>query len=60
MCGRFNILTNTREFALLFEVANAPELPPRFNVSPTQSIPIVKLNHGKRDCSLVRWGLVSV
>ncbi len=60
MCGRYNILTNHREFASLFGVNDAPELPARYNVSPTQTVPIVKLNEGKRVCSLVRWGLVPV
>ena len=46
MCGRYNILTNTREFATLFGLADAPELKERYNVSPTQTISAIDYGHG--------------
>ena len=60
MCGRYNILTNTREFATLFGVADAPELKDRYNVSPTQAVPIVRQTDGQRSWAFVRWGLIPV
>ena len=35
-----------------------PNFPPRYNVAPTQPIPIVRLVDGKRRFALVRWGLL--
>src|SRR5258707_331357 len=32
--------------------------PPRYNIAPTQPVPIVRLDHGKRQFALVRWGLI--
>jgi putative SOS response-associated peptidase YedK len=58
MCGRFNILTNLHEVATLFGVSKPPDFPKRYNVSPTQTIPIVKAEDGKRSIALVRWGLI--
>src|SRR5262249_53981906 len=31
---------------------------PRYNVAPTQPVPIVRLVEGKRQFALVRWGLI--
>jgi putative SOS response-associated peptidase YedK len=35
-------------------------LEPRYNIAPTQNVPIVRQDdaNGKRSCDLVRWGLV--
>jgi putative SOS response-associated peptidase YedK len=48
-----------------YAVTSAPEairapanLPPRYNVAPTQPIVIVRLMDGKRQFALVRWGLL--
>ena len=35
-----------------------PNFPPRFNVAPTQPVPIARLVNGKRRFALVRWGLI--
>ncbi len=35
-----------------------PNFPPRFNVAPTQPVPIVRLEAGKRHFVLMRWGLI--
>ena len=61
MCGRYNLLTNLHEVGTLFGVTRSPDLPKRYNISPTQTVPIVrKAENGKRSIALVRWGLIPV
>jgi putative SOS response-associated peptidase YedK len=42
----------------LFRYLNTPNFPPRYNVAPTQPVPIVRLVEGQREFALVRWGLI--
>ena len=59
MCGRFVIELSPDLVALVFGLAEIPELPPRYNVAPTQSVPVIReASDGKRRLSLLRWGLV--
>jgi putative SOS response-associated peptidase YedK len=58
MCGRYSITSAPEAIRALFRYEEAPEFPPRYNVAPTQPIPVVRLNEGKRRFALMRWGLV--
>jgi putative SOS response-associated peptidase YedK len=58
MCGRFVLYSDQFSLAQRFEVEALPELHPRYNVAPTQSIPIVREESGKRRFALARWGLI--
>jgi putative SOS response-associated peptidase YedK len=58
MCGRYTIIASPEALRALFGYAEQPNFPPRYNVAPTQPIPIVRLVDGKRHFSLVRWGLL--
>jgi len=42
----------------LFGYTEQPNFPPRYNIAPTQPVPIVRLDQGKRQFALVRWGLI--
>ena len=42
----------------LFGYPEQPNFPARYNVAPTQPIPIVRLHEGQRQFALVRWGLI--
>jgi len=42
----------------LFGYLDQPNFPPRYNVAPTQAVPIVRFAEGKRQFALVRWGLI--
>jgi len=42
----------------LFAYLNQPNFPPRYNIAPTQPVPIVRLSEGRREFALVRWGLI--
>jgi putative SOS response-associated peptidase YedK len=58
MCGRYSITTAPEAMRRLFGYLEQPNFPPRYNVAPTQPIPIVRLFEGKRQYALVRWGLI--
>jgi putative SOS response-associated peptidase YedK len=57
MCGRYAITTAPEAMRSLFRYPDQPNFPPRYNVAPTQPIPVVRLIEGQRRFSLVRWGL---
>src|SRR5471030_1503740 len=58
MCGRYSITTNPEAMRRLFRYKEQPNFPLRFNVAPTQPIPIVRLMAGECHFALVRWGLL--
>lgn len=58
MCGRYLIITNPDEMRRLFGYPEQPNFPPRYNVAPTQPVPIVRMQEGQRRFALVRWGLM--
>lgn len=58
MCGRYSITTAPEAMRALFRYKEQPNFPPRYNVAPTQPVPIVRLVEGERRFALVRWGLI--
>jgi putative SOS response-associated peptidase YedK len=58
MCGRYLITSTPEAMRQLFAYLEQPNFPPRYNVAPTQPIPIVRLFEGRRQFVLVRWGLI--
>ncbi len=58
MCGRYVIISTPEAIRALFGYGEQPNFPPRYNVAPTQPIPIVRLVDGKRSFALMRWGLL--
>jgi putative SOS response-associated peptidase YedK len=58
MCGRYAITSAPEAIRRLFGYDEQPNFPPRYNVAPTQPIPIVRMVEGKRQFALVRWGLI--
>jgi putative SOS response-associated peptidase YedK len=59
MCGRFVRTSPAAAFAQLLGLDEPPELPPRYNVAPTQPVAAARLGpHGGRELALLRWGLV--
>jgi putative SOS response-associated peptidase YedK len=58
MCGRYFIISSPEAIRALFGYPELPNFPARYNVAPTQPIPIVRLHEGKRQFALVRWGLI--
>jgi putative SOS response-associated peptidase YedK len=58
MCARYVIISSPDAIRALFGYGEQPNFPPRYNVAPTQPIPIVRLVDGKRSLALVRWGFI--
>ncbi len=59
MCGRYVLTTPGEVLAELFEVPQPVELAARYNIAPTQAVPIVRAAEaGGREMVLVSWGLV--
>jgi putative SOS response-associated peptidase YedK len=58
MCGRFVITSAPAALRQLFGYVEQPNFPPRYNVAPTQPIPVVLAENGGRHFRLMRWGLL--
>ena len=58
MCGRYCITSTPEAIRALFRYPDRPNFPPRYNVAPTQPVPVVRLMDGERRFALVRWGLI--
>ena len=54
MCGRYLLLSSPEAFRRLFGYPQEPNFPPRYNVAPTQPVPIVRMGEGQRQFALVR------
>ncbi|MCL4506942.1 MAG: SOS response-associated peptidase [Chloroflexi bacterium] len=58
MCGRFTVTVDPEELMERFHLQAADEMPaPRYNVAPTQNVPVV-LNESPTRLSTVQWGLI--
>jgi putative SOS response-associated peptidase YedK len=55
MCGRATLSTPGDELREVFGLDDVPDLPPRFNIAPTQPIAVIR---EPRRLELLRWGLV--
>ncbi len=60
MCGRYTLKTNGSRVASLFELFNEPELEARYNIAPTQQIPVVleESYADGRTLEMMHWGLI--
>jgi putative SOS response-associated peptidase YedK len=63
MCGRFSITTPPEAMRGLFGYLDEPDFPPRYNIAPSQPVPLVIREQdgeggSRRRFLLVRWGLV--
>jgi putative SOS response-associated peptidase YedK len=62
MCGRYAITSPPEAIRKLFGYAETPNFPPRYNIAPTQPIPIVMAQREDgarlRHFMLARWGFL--
>ena len=59
MCGRYTLTAPPEAIQRTFEVPERPNLPPRYNVAPTQAVPAVRVgDDGARHLVSLRWGLI--
>lgn len=59
MCGRYT-LTNPSDIAARFGLGALSEtgsdIHPRFNISPSQSVPVIRNHEGETGLEMMRWG----
>ena len=59
MCGRYTLRTPVEKLAEEFGFdASSVEVPPNYNVAPTQEVAAVLAEGGQRHLELLRWGLI--
>lgn len=58
MCGRFVITSAPAALRQLFGYVDQPNFPPRYNIAPTQPVPVVTFEQGVRHFKLMRWGFI--
>jgi putative SOS response-associated peptidase YedK len=59
MCGRYAFYSPREAIERVFGVAEAHEVEPRWNIAPTQYVPVVRVDReGRRVLRMLRWGLV--
>ena len=61
MCGRYRLSRRKQLVEEYFDtVSDEPEWTPRYNIAPTQPVPVIRQNptHPRREMSLMRWGLI--
>jgi putative SOS response-associated peptidase YedK len=59
MCGRFGLKASASELQRAFDLESLPEdVPPRYNIAPTQQVLGVLSAGGTRRAESFRWGLI--
>jgi putative SOS response-associated peptidase YedK len=57
MCGRYVINADPQQMQQAFALTTVPEFAPRFNIAPTQLLPVITNDHPNQ-AALLRWGLL--
>jgi len=57
MCARYSLKANPLELQAEFELQGLPVLEPRYNVAPTQAVPIITAANAHA-LTIARWGLI--
>ncbi|MGH6830498.1 MAG: SOS response-associated peptidase [Methylocella sp.] len=59
MCGRYSFTLPPEAIRALFRVMTGLNLRPRYNIAPTQDVPVIGLEEGgNRALKIFRWGLI--
>ena len=60
MCGRFTLQTPETQIRKAFNLQNAEQLglSQRYNIAPSQDIPIIRDTEDGHEMTLAQWGLV--
>jgi putative SOS response-associated peptidase YedK len=59
MCGRYSLRDPERAFSEFSVVDRSPSIQPRYNIAPTQLVPVVRADEQGRHIDSLKWGLVS-
>ncbi len=59
MCGRFGASFQYRELKALWNLrGDLPEFGPRYNIAPSQEVPVIMRSGSRNEIKPMRWGLV--
>jgi putative SOS response-associated peptidase YedK len=58
MCGRYALTLPPDAVRAYFRYADQPNFPPRYNIAPTQPVPVVHEQNNQRRFTLMRWGFI--
>lgn len=58
MCGRYAITLPPAAMREAFGYDEQPNFPPRYNIAPTQPVPVILPHHEKLRFLLMRWGFI--
>ena len=60
MCGRFTLHGNGEVVAEAFDLPEVPQLQPRYNITPSQTVAVVRsgVDQGSKELVFLRWGLI--
>jgi putative SOS response-associated peptidase YedK len=59
MCARFTASFEFREIKVRYNLQrDLPFLGRRYNIAPSQEVPVIIRNGGKNELKIMRWGLV--
>ena len=61
MCGRYTLTTTGEQLAEEFDLIDVPPVTPRYNVAPTQMVPVVRMyaeDAPARRLDQLKWGLI--
>ena len=63
MSGRYAVTSSPQEIREFFRYLEQPDFPPRYNIAPTQPVPVVRLGESAeaglaRHFALMRWGFI--
>lgn len=58
MCGRYALTSPPAVIAERFRLQWTPEIPPHYNIAPSQMVPVVRETEQGRELVLLKWGLV--
>jgi len=58
MCGRYQLSLPIEELEELFQSTASVHFEVRYNIAPTQKVPIIRHRQGQRHLDTVHWGLV--
>jgi putative SOS response-associated peptidase YedK len=57
MCGRYSLIQSAEAIASSFELKNLPDLSPRYNIAPSQSVATI-VRESDRTFQWMQWGLI--
>ncbi len=58
MCGRYFLLLSDPDLRRVFRASAPMDLVPRYNIAPTQPVPVVRTADASRECANLRWGFI--